>query len=659
MTVDRSRSVWLAAAVVALGLALRLYRLGALGFAGNEDYLVIAVRGILEAGIPEFPSGVVYPRALPLTYLAAGLAHLFGPGEVVLRLPGVFFSTAAIFGVYLLARRLISTEVALLAALLMAVSDWEVEVARIARMYSMLSAGCLYGVWLLHRSTVEGGRGNRIALAAVSVVTAWVHQIGFALAVMFASFPLHFKPNRRRIALWIVSIGLVVVSAASYWALNKQEYAKWDLVVKAARGSVWEEAPNASEGRLEAFSSRYLVPIQTLRQNRPAVFLALTAMTAAVLLYLALRIWRRPRERLFGATLAIVVATVYAQQLTLASMAFAAYVLVGRVLEPECFRSRALRLVPWLAVAGLGWLTFSLLVSAPEAATALGRIKAVVKPLVGYPPSFVKVFFEQYPVQAGVAAVAVAVAVARFLGKGRADGLGLTVVLFLAPAIVLGFHPQSIGRTGARYVFFLNPYFSILVAFGALWMANRLREALADRRRLRVAAVGAYVFVLLVATGVGGLRASWARVSAGYGLNEDVRDRKTLGAYFHPDFEGSAGFVARGHRPNDVVIAMDILGFHAYFPHTDYQLSMFTKPDAEGWIGGRSFDSAADLERVLDRHARQTVWIALPGTHLRRLAGDARMEAVLRVIGDRAGEPVYRARDGLSVVYVVPPGGDP
>ena len=51
--------------LLALAVILRLYDLGSPGLTQNEDYVMLCVRGILERGVPVFPSGVFYPRAVP------------------------------------------------------------------------------------------------------------------------------------------------------------------------------------------------------------------------------------------------------------------------------------------------------------------------------------------------------------------------------------------------------------------------------------------------------------------------------------------------------------------------------------------------------------------------------------------------------------------
>lgn len=649
----RSRElIWLAG-ILAVGLALRLYRLGALGFADNEDYLVITVRSILANGIPDFPSGLHYVRALPLSYLTSGLAALFGSSEVVLRIPSVLFSMLSIVGVYLLGRRLTSPRVALLAALLMAVSDWQVDMGRTARMYAMLSASCLMSVGLLSEALERRSRWLGVAAVGFGALASMTHQIGGVLVLMVLCYFLYRKPDRWQARLLVCCLVVVSVGFVANKLVVDSQYDRWPSVVQAVRAEVGAEKPfEEPVSAREAFTEDYLPPVLTLRTSHRGAFLAVTALAAGTLLALGWMIVRRVAGRLFPLITVPVVVALALQQLMMAAMLLVAYAYIGRVREPEVVRRRALTLALAVLVASACWVVFWL-GAGPGVPTAgepslLEATKDLLKPLIGYPPPFLRFVFEHNLLMGSLVVVACGVAGVRFWRSGRVDGLGLLTLLFIVPAVGLGFHPSSMQRFEERYVFFADPYFLLLVAFGTLWIGKGLWDILSSRRRLRLAVVGLYAFTLLVGSDFANARAALELVTAEYG----VSGRK---GGFHPDLAGSALFVRDHHEPSDVVIAMDILGYYAYFPVAHYQLSLFGKPDAEAWLGAHSLASARELSEALERHRDQRVWIVMAATHIRRLERDPEMRVILRVIGTRAGEPLYRGRDGLSDVYRVEP----
>src|SRR5690606_27472185 len=64
-----ARGAWLVVLLLtALGAYLRLANLGELGFRWDEDLTSLAVRAILEQGVPELPSGMIYLRGSWLRY---------------------------------------------------------------------------------------------------------------------------------------------------------------------------------------------------------------------------------------------------------------------------------------------------------------------------------------------------------------------------------------------------------------------------------------------------------------------------------------------------------------------------------------------------------------------------------------------------------------
>ena len=118
-TSSRAQSVgqwWVLSAIVAAGAYLRLAELGALGFRWDEDLSGLAVRAILEHGIPELPSGMIYLRGGIFSYLMAASAWLFGFNEFALRLPSALFGVALIVVAYLFAAALFGRRVGLITA---------------------------------------------------------------------------------------------------------------------------------------------------------------------------------------------------------------------------------------------------------------------------------------------------------------------------------------------------------------------------------------------------------------------------------------------------------------------------------------------------------------------------------------------------------------
>jgi hypothetical protein len=154
----------LLAIVVLAGAYLRLANLGDLGFRWDEDLSGLAVQAILEKGIPELPSGMIYLRGGPFLYAMAASAEVFGFSEFALRLPAAMFGILLIPVGFLFARALFDTRTGLIVAALLSISFWDIEIARYARMYapfSLLYVLTLFALWK-YRVMAESRTGAQL-----------------------------------------------------------------------------------------------------------------------------------------------------------------------------------------------------------------------------------------------------------------------------------------------------------------------------------------------------------------------------------------------------------------------------------------------------------------------------------------------------------------
>lgn len=134
------------ALVIATGGALRLYQLGTESL-WNDEWLSLSDSRELSA----------INRHRPLYYLVLHIWVRFlryfdvTTGDMVLRLPAVFFGCVGVLFLYLLARRLIGGAGSVCAAILMAIAVPEIDHSQEVRMYSMASALTLAGIYFLLR----------------------------------------------------------------------------------------------------------------------------------------------------------------------------------------------------------------------------------------------------------------------------------------------------------------------------------------------------------------------------------------------------------------------------------------------------------------------------------------------------------------------------
>lgn len=162
------------AALLAVGVVLRFWGIGAHFLSYDETFTALVARGSLENLIAA-TAGDVHP---PLAYIVVwGFIRLAGDGgAAVMRFPGAALSAAALPLALALARRLNLSRAATLAGLaLFALSPFQVHYAQDARMYPLLQLAVLGAlVALLDR--------RWWLLAVCLTVAVWTHNYGLLYA---------------------------------------------------------------------------------------------------------------------------------------------------------------------------------------------------------------------------------------------------------------------------------------------------------------------------------------------------------------------------------------------------------------------------------------------------------------------------------------------
>ena len=118
------------AAIVGLGLALRLHCLLCGSFAMDEGYMALLSRASLRELIVRAPYEANPPLG-PLLYRWWGM--LFGRGELALEMPSVIFGAMAVAALGVLAGRALGRRTGLIAALLLALSVFHLTFSQFVR----------------------------------------------------------------------------------------------------------------------------------------------------------------------------------------------------------------------------------------------------------------------------------------------------------------------------------------------------------------------------------------------------------------------------------------------------------------------------------------------------------------------------------------------
>jgi hypothetical protein len=589
-----AREWWALAVVVAVGAYLRLAHLGALGFRWDEDLSGLAVRAILEKGVPELPSGMLYLRGGVFSHLMAASASMFGFSEFALRLPAALFGIVLIVAAYLFGAALFGRVVGLVTAALLAVSFWDIDLARYARFYSAFSVLyvlTLYAIWQLRVKTQSTAGG--VLCIALAVATMSLHDLAYSLALAFF-FPLMLRGpvawRSPREWLWPVTASAVL--AAFYLAWNDYVLSSRTLPAAAADAAGSGAAADELDRSFVALPD---MPLLTGMLDREPLFvplLVLLAAGAAVLLGSRLR--SPLHERVLLALIAVCAAV---QLFNLALIGALVLAFAKRTGLPSLRSGEVLAAVAVIGVAFVAWVAAVIALGIDVGPLTPLTARTVVRELLDFPYFYVFWGFpNEWPLAAAVASVGALVAFHRSSRYGDAAA-GFALLALAGPLVgnALFSSPFELFRYNAAF----NTLFFVFVALAFVhwrelvpaWQPTRLQPL-----RRRGAALGTVLLVVLATSyDLNPLR-GWLALERAY--SNDGALYRTFGVTAYSDFKTTADYVARHASPHDLIVTPDSREYYNYLGRVDYWLRSGRYDDQSYISHGKRRDLYVDTPLV-------------------------------------------------------------
>jgi 4-amino-4-deoxy-L-arabinose transferase-like glycosyltransferase len=178
---------------------LRLLNLGGFNFWYDE---VEAIRYSLD-----FSAHDVHP---PTFYYLLSLVLRLGKSEFILRFLPVIFGVLSVALVYVIAKRLFSSRVALLSTFLASISPALIWHSQDVRMYNQLVFACLLAAYAYIRVLNSNARRDWAFYIVACVLAFYSHLYG---ALMVGSLSLHFLLTHRRFwKPWLISTIIIGLS---------------------------------------------------------------------------------------------------------------------------------------------------------------------------------------------------------------------------------------------------------------------------------------------------------------------------------------------------------------------------------------------------------------------------------------------------------------
>jgi 4-amino-4-deoxy-L-arabinose transferase-like glycosyltransferase len=524
---------WIAAMVVAV--ALRLPNLGWLGFWGDEGYTAIAVKAILEHGYPVLPAGGIYLRSVPLLYLDAMAAMIFGLNEFALRFPSVLVNLGAIWMSYLLATRLAGRTVGLITAIAMVFSGWEIEFSRHARMYAAFQFLFICSVYVFYRGFIEGNKACRWTTAPIWLLTMLVHELGVVLAVLFLVPFLNggYSPT----TVWRSFAGALL----------------FGLLGIAVAHVVWAARFGEPEVGLEASSvttatvSQAMLPfehlLRVLQANRQAGAIGIVLGFLAIVAIAAKGFGSREPRWWYIALIPLVMACAVGK-LGLAILWLILYscVLIKRV---EDWRETPI-------VLGMGILAASSFVWYFAAWAGGLSVKTAMRFFFDYPyvyERFGKFFLTGWPIETTLATFGAIVLWIRYT-RERDDRAGFALATVVGPLLLVSLIPRS--DDGARYSFHLYPMLLMWGSCAIVYIATEIIPGKSPSPK-----IAALILILLLLPSdmklVDGIRIRQREYGEAF-TRPHVASSKAFP--FYPDYKTPAEYIRKHLQDDDLVVSM-------------------------------------------------------------------------------------------------------
>jgi hypothetical protein len=564
------RKWWVLAAIVGIGAYLRLAHLGALGFRWDEDLSGLAVRAILEKGVPQLPSGMIYLRGGLFSHLMAASAAVFGFSEFALRLPAALFGIALIVAAYLFGAALFGRVVGLVTAALLAVSFWDIELARYARFYSAFSVLyvlTLYAIWQFRVNAPSAAGG--VLCVVLAVVTLSLHDLAYSLALAFF-YPLVLRgPAAWRSAReWLWPVVSSAVLAAFY--LGWRGYVQSSRTLPAHASPASSVAPG---GELDELSRSFValpdLPLLTGMLERMPLFVpVLVLLTVGAALLLTRKFASPMRERVL---LALIAACAALQLFNLALIGTLVLAFAKRTGLPSLRSREVLAAGALIAATFVAWITAVLALGVHVSPLEPLTLRTVVRELLDFPYFYVFWGFpNEWPLAAAVASVGALVAFHR-AARGRDAAAGFALLALAGPLVsnALFSSPFELFRYNAAF----NTLFFVFVALAFVhwrelvpaWRPALLRPP----RRTAAALVTAMLVLLATAYDLNPLR-GWLALERQY--SNDGALYRTFGVTAYSDFKTTADYVARHATSHDLIVTPDSREYFNYLGRVDLWL---------------------------------------------------------------------------------------
>ncbi|MEE9422708.1 MAG: glycosyltransferase family 39 protein [Gammaproteobacteria bacterium] len=612
----------------------RLYSLGELSFYMDEETTAFASRAMAEGLPPAMPSGMPYHRAIPQSFINALSAKIFGlDNEFSYRLPSALFGILTVPLIFLLVRPYTGTSAAFLIAMLLALSEWHIFTSRQARMYAPFMFFYIACTFSILRWSQSNKNGHLFLSLSLFIAALSLHKFAvFAALIPFVVLFVQDYAKTPTYKLMLFSIfGGLSTALFGIFYVNKP-YKAW----KAANGIEIESATSL-HGMTGSQILDWRIVIATI-----------------VSLFLGIWLARQSATNHTGNGKYIRVISHYTLAILFAGFAVTANIhgvflslLLLLYLYPDNsahFLKTSIK--PLAVIFTLAALSAGLVI------LDLGILPGI-RSMVTLPQQYWTLLNDLSP---GITLLFLASLIFLALGNKQAKKKHAYIfaICALLPLVLIGIVKQWIP---ARYIVTAYPFILITVGLFLHMVVGKFFSLFKLPARTLVTTT-VLIIALTGLLGGHGAKIAYEAATLTYGENTNQTSHIFRA---HPDHKQTGRYVAEHSKPDDIIIAEDILQQRWYAGRVDYWLrnnenhANFLYTGSDSKLHDIYVNSIAATPEILDTllaNEDKRIWLITSGEtyYQRKHYLNNKQQSWLDAI-KKNNTPVLTGRDNISFVY--------
>ncbi len=664
--------------LTAIGFYLRFRYLGEIGLDryADEDIMAVAALGILEHGYPLFPTEMLYFRAFPHTYLMAGSISLFGYNEFALRISSVLFGTALIPLAYLIVRQFMGRQAALMAALLVCFSSWQIEISRTARMYAPFAFFFALSIYFFTQESIQKNQRFPWKAFITALVSISFHALGLSLAVLFL---LHLIEPPRWRPKWshLIAVAVILTAAlgadkATQYGFNQANYqATANTEITLEQSPVIQEPPTILEQPVAATEDDEFIssadtflgilfapPMDLFKQvyGTSGYIIDLLVVALLLILIIAKIRWRSQVAwddfflwlALFGCALfhQFYLAIVVALLLVAFKYCHSNATRLGSIFTPPVLLFSAC-----FILIGLFW--FVALLGHTDGSITF-KLNVLFDQMFNFPRKVTwKRLFDGRFFFIPLTFLAILLVLLGNKTKQSAKLTAEEVVLWslIGGEVTIGLIANEFRP---RYLFHLDLLLYILITSLVFYAVERFSRPAIPAGTSKLAC--GLLILLLALPFFNPLRSMTITAAT-------PEDMSKISKKYHlahwTDRKTTAKYVAEHRRPEDLIAGLDWINLYAYLGRLDYWIRAEVFDEyklgpasdlRELYVGAKILSNATAIEATLNHLCGSRLWMVVPSKYYRR--GNKTNPSLEAFFQNNANHIVYKGHDGESAVFL-------